>query len=105
MFGRNGRRIRNVISRTADLGLLTRMANMSYQENEAISIDDSGADTTCLGYGWIVTDTTERVCNVSGFGANMELKERPIVSAVTAYDHPYDGNTYILQVNEGIWLG
>ena len=35
----------------------------------------------------------------------MELKERPIVSAVTAYDHPYDGNTYILQVNEGIWLG
>ena len=67
------------------------------QDGVGININDSGTDTFCFGQGWKIVEETERTCTIHGFDKNMKIEDRPICMAITAYDHPSNGNTYILK--------
>lgn len=63
---------------------------------------DSQADTICFGKGWVPEHFTGQTVNVDGFHDNLpSIKDVPIGTASTAYDHP-NGNTYILTAAEGL---
>lgn len=64
---------------------------------------DTGADTSCVGAGFVVLSETGRTASLSGYNDRSNATEIvPIVSAVTAYDgHP----TILLVMNEVINLG
>ena len=92
----------------ADLSKLQRFVmnnDVEMHNGAGININDSGTDTFCFGRGWKIIEYTERTCTVHGFDKDMVLEDRPICTAVTAFNHPTDCNTYILKVHEGINLG
>ena len=68
---------------------------------------DSHADTTCVGRHAAILEviegqTVEAVPFAKSIGSVSNL---PIVNAALAYDHPLDGQTYILVCNQAIYLG
>ena len=92
----------------ADLSMLERFAMNNERETQngvGVNINDSGTDTFCFGKGWKIVEETERTCTIHGFDKDMKIENKPICTAITAYDHPSNGNTYILKVHEGIDLG
>jgi hypothetical protein len=68
---------------------------------------DTHADTCALGRNFIPLSYTGRVCDVSPYNAEQYESERnvPIVSGATAYTCHESGQTYILIIHEGLWLG
>ena len=68
---------------------------------------DTHADTCALGRNFIPLSYTGRVCDVSPYNAEAYESERnvPIVTGATAYQCQESGQTYILLINEGLWLG
>jgi len=70
-------------------------------QNEA----DTNADTCCLGSNFIALSHSNRSADVHPYSDEYSpIKNVPIVSGATAYDHP-DGNTYILIFNECVYFG
>jgi len=66
---------------------------------------DSHADTCCFGQNFRVLETTDQVCDVSGYSPKYKVKKDvPIVSACTLYQAP-SGECYILRFNQGLWFG
>jgi hypothetical protein len=67
---------------------------------------DIHADTVCLGHNFRVIAQTDRVCEVSPYHPDYPpITGMPIMQAATAYDDPDSGETVILIVNQGIYLG
>ena len=67
---------------------------------------DSHADTSTAGGNMLLVAYTGQVCDVYGFSDSMApLKQVPIVTAATAYDDRYTGETIILLFNQVPWLG
>ncbi len=67
---------------------------------------DSHADTACLGRNFWVISHTDRVCEVSPYHPDYPpMSDVPIVQAATAYDDPESGETFVLVVNQGLYLG
>jgi hypothetical protein len=67
---------------------------------------DSHADTCVAGPNCRVLEYTNDTVNVNGFSrAQGTLTDIPIVKAATAYDDPTDGTTYILILNQAVFLG
>ncbi len=68
---------------------------------------DSHADTICVGRHAAILEvvegmTVEAIPFAKSIGS---VKNLPIVNAALAYDHPTDGQTYILICNQAIYLG
>jgi hypothetical protein len=68
---------------------------------------DTHADTCALGRNFVPLYYTGRVCDVSPYNADHYESEKdvPIIAGGTAYTCQDSGQTYILVVNEGLWLG
>jgi len=67
---------------------------------------DTHADTCALGANFTPLLFTGRVCDVSPYNSNHYESEKdvPIISGGTAYTCQESGQTYILIINEGLWL-
>ena len=68
---------------------------------------DSGADTSCIGkHGKIMSVVEGQVVDAHPFAKSLgTLNQLPIVHAALAYDHPHTLETFILNVNNSIYLG
>jgi hypothetical protein len=68
---------------------------------------DTHADTCALGRNFVPLSYTGRVCDVSPYNTEHYESEKnvPIISGATAYTCQDSGQTYILVINEGLWLG
>ena len=66
---------------------------------------DSHADTIVAGKNCIILSYTGKECDVSPYREDYEsIKNVPIVTAATAWQSPITGQTYILVLNEAIWM-
>ena len=67
---------------------------------------DTRADTTCAGAAFALIETTGKECDVTGFHDNMApLKNIPIATCATAYDHLELQETVILLFHEALYFG
>ena len=67
---------------------------------------DTNADTCCLGKNFVILEFTQRAADVYAYLKDIALIEGvPIVSGETAWDDPITGQTYILVINEGLYIG
>jgi len=67
---------------------------------------DSHANTCVAGSNCLVTEYTGETVSVSAFSKSHDLiHEVPIVKALTAYDDPRTGVTYILVLGQALFLG
>jgi hypothetical protein len=66
---------------------------------------DTHADTCVLGPNFVLLHYTSRECDVSPYTEVYEsVKPVPIVSGATAWTDERTGLTYILVVNEALWM-
>ena len=71
----------------------------------ANNVADSNADTCCVGTNLVPIAYTNRSADIYPYSDSYTpMKNVPIVSAATAYDH-CDGTTYILVVHEALYYG
>jgi hypothetical protein len=67
---------------------------------------DSHADAACRGADCQVIAYTEKVCEVTPYHSSYApMEDIPIVQAATAYTDPNSGKTYILIINEALYMG
>ena len=67
---------------------------------------DSHADKACIGSDCCIIAYTEKVCQITPFHPGYEtIKDVPIVQAATAYTDIETGNTFILIINEALYMG
>ena len=67
---------------------------------------DSHADTCVLDCNFSPIYFTGRKCSVCAYNDDYDpIDNIPIAAGTTAYDDPYDGNTYILVIHEGLYFG
>jgi hypothetical protein len=67
---------------------------------------DSHADTAVLGRNCTILNYTGRECDVSPYTDSYEaIKNVPIVTGATAWTSQTTGETYILVINEALWMG
>jgi hypothetical protein len=67
---------------------------------------DSHADAACVGADCQVIAYTEKVCEVTPYHFSYApMEDIPIVQAATAYTDPNSGKTYILIINEALYMG
>jgi hypothetical protein len=67
---------------------------------------DSHADAVVCGSNCVIIHHTGQECDVSPYTDTYEsIKSVPIVQAATAYDNPETGETYVLTLNQAIWMG
>ena len=64
---------------------------------------DTGADTCCIGGGFLVLSKTGRYTTLRGYSDTGAEESVPIVTGATAVD--VKGITYILIINEALYLG
>ena len=66
---------------------------------------DTRADTVCAGKASRVIEYTDQVCDVSPFTSEYEpMRNIPTAKTATAYDHPYDHETYILVTAQSLYF-
>jgi hypothetical protein len=66
---------------------------------------DSHADTSCVGPQCRVISVSDTICEVHPYHPDYPaIEEVPIVQAATAYDDPETGITYILIINQALWV-
>ena len=67
---------------------------------------DSHADTNVAGSNCVILQYTGKECDVSPYRDDYEsISNVPIVHAATAWQSPNTGQTYILVINESLWMG
>jgi hypothetical protein len=67
---------------------------------------DSHADTCTVGATFKVTAYTKKSCYVMPFHPQYQsIADIPVVQAVTAYTDPESGETFILVINQALFLG
>ena len=67
---------------------------------------DSHADTAVLGRNCTILNYTGRECDVSPYTDSYEaIKNVPIVTGATAWTSQTTGETYILVINDSLWMG
>jgi hypothetical protein len=67
---------------------------------------DSHADTIVAGSNCVILQYTGKECDVTPYREDYEsIKGVPIVNAATAWQSPHTGQTYILVLNESLWMG
>ncbi|MGH3053835.1 MAG: hypothetical protein ACRDL7_02535, partial [Gaiellaceae bacterium] len=86
--------IRNRYARSTDYGFRGRLEV------------DSRADTLCAGKTFVPLETTDRVCDVSGFHPEFrKLAEVPVVTSATAYDSVDLQETLVLVFPQSLYFG
>ena len=64
----------------------------------------SHADTNCSENNMTLLSYIIYKCNVIGLNSDLKLMEIPVATAVTAYDYPLFGTTFMLLFNQALWL-
>ena len=84
-----------------------RVASVNFEPVFARCEFDTHADTCALGRNFTPLSFTGRVCDVSPYSSEQYESEKnvPIITGATAYTCQESGQTYILVINEGLWLG
>jgi hypothetical protein len=79
----------------------------SGEQNQESFIElDSHTDTSCIGANCCIIAYTDKVCSVSPYHPKYKsLENIPIVQAGTAYTDPNTGKTYILILNQSLYMG
>ena len=100
-------RVESTRRRMSSVAIKSTARNLIPQEPYVGSIElDSHADTTVFGKNFIVLTYTGRECDVMPYTDTYEsVKGVPIVSAATAWTCMETNRTYILVINEGLWMG
>ena len=63
---------------------------------------DSNADTSCVGEGVMIVNTTDRYVTATPFVKSFgTIKKVPIVTAAVAYDDPRSGKVVVLVIQIG----
>jgi hypothetical protein len=84
---------------------VSQITATSTQHESFIELD-SHADTTCVGANCRVIAYSDKVCSVSPYHPKYKsLENVPIVQAGTAYDDQNTGKTYILVMNQSLYMG
>ena len=66
---------------------------------------DSHADTIVAGANCVIIQYTGKECDVSPFREYLDsIKNVPIVHAATSWKSSETGQTYILVLNEALWM-
>ena len=72
----------------------------------AINECDTNADTCCLGKNFMVLEHTLRTADVYTYDPSITpIKDVPIVTGATAWDHPVTNETFIIIINEALYYG
>jgi hypothetical protein len=67
---------------------------------------DNHADTCCFGSNFTPLYFTGQVCDVSPFTDSYDAMQNvEVCAAATAWDHPMTGQTYVLEIHQGLWFG
>ena len=67
---------------------------------------DSHADTIVAGSNCVILQYTGKECDVSPYRDDYDsISNVPIVHAATAWQSPVTGQTFILVLNEALWMG
>jgi hypothetical protein len=62
-------------------------------------------NTCCFGANFTPLYFTGQVCDVSPFTDTYDaLQNIEVCAATTAWDHPENGRTYILEYHQGLWF-
>ena len=66
---------------------------------------DTNADTCCLGKNFVIPEFTQQSADVYAYIKDITpIVGVPIVNGAMAWDDPVTGQTYILVINEGLWI-
>ena len=81
-----------------------RVFSMCTDQTEGTTELDSHADTCVVGGNALQLTDYGVPVRVTGYDQTQASKVYETVSAVVAYDHPVDGNTYMLVMNQAIMI-
>jgi hypothetical protein len=98
--------IMHYTSRECDVSPYTGKSNTIPREPVYSTLEmDTHADICVLGPSFVILHYTNRECDVSPYSEVYEsVKADPIVSGATAWTDERTGLTYILVVNEALWM-
>ena len=66
---------------------------------------DTRADTICAGKASHVIEYTDQVCDLPPCASEYyPMRNIPVATTTTAYDHPYDRETYILVTAQSLYF-
>ena len=69
----------------------------------AVNECDTKIDTCCLGKNFMVLEYTLRTADVYTYDPSITpIKDVPIVTGATAWDHPTTNETFIIIINEAL---
>jgi hypothetical protein len=90
-----------------DITISQLIATPEQQDQQLPFVElDSHADTSCAGANCHIIAFTDKVCSVSPFHPKYKALENiPIVRAATAYDDQSSGKTYMLILNQSLYMG
>ena len=72
----------------------------------AVNECDTKIDTCCLGKNFMVLEYTLRTADVYTYDPSITpIKDVPIVTGATAWDHPTTNETFIIIINEALYYG
>eukprot|EP00590_Aulacoseira_subarctica_P011644 CAMPEP_0172424146 /NCGR_PEP_ID=MMETSP1064-20121228/21716_1 /TAXON_ID=202472 /ORGANISM="Aulacoseira subarctica , Strain CCAP 1002/5" /LENGTH=1711 /DNA_ID=CAMNT_0013165931 /DNA_START=811 /DNA_END=5943 /DNA_ORIENTATION=- len=105
----NRRQLGAIESGTRRVSSVNATPNVSIPEDYAFrgrAEIDTRADTTCAGAAFALLETTGVECDVRGFHDEMApIRNVPIATCATAYDHPALQETLILLFHETLYFG
>jgi hypothetical protein len=105
MFHTGSRMIVPQAMATMSLSSITSESNQNQEFYGSVELD-SHADTCTVGANFRFIAHTEKSCNVTPFHPHYQsLQNVPIVQAATAYTDPESGETFILIVNQALYMG
>jgi hypothetical protein len=108
-FGRQARSIGMIKSGSRQTTSTRKVAAITIDDmaRHISTVDlDSHADPCTLGANFKVISYTEKECNVTPYHPDYpSIDGIPVVQAATAYTHPETGETVILVVNQGLYMG
>lgn len=109
MFGHGAhRRVRAIVSgnRVNKVFNMSSIPSHNPTQVEGRIELDSHADTTCAGPEVKVVEYTGQSCTVHGFSDSLNaISDVPIINGITAYVDNETGETFILSLNNALYLG
>ncbi len=105
-FGQHSRTLGALHSGSRCISHVHTEINVGNRDFHGLIELDSHADTCTVGANFQITVYTEKSCNVTPYHLKYEgINDCPIVQAATAYMDSESGSSYILMINQGVYVG
>ena len=109
LYHEEAMKISHIISHNRKINLMRKVKTVHKRNTTTVYGKcelDSHADTTVVGNNCIISHYTGKQCDVSPYRDDYEsIRDVPIVTAATAWQSKSTGETFILIINEAIWMG